>query len=71
MATTPLASLIDSVVRSRSGKSLADYVAERRSNGTGWRTIAAELTTMTGTDVSYETLRSWFRDDGATPGGTP
>lgn len=39
---------------------LEDLVLRRRSEGVSWRKIAAELRDLTGIDVTYETLRSWF-----------
>ena len=44
------------------GRSLAEYVAAKRSEGLGWRRLAAALDADTAgrVQVSYETLRSWF-----------
>lgn len=39
---------------------LEDLVADRRNRGVSWRKIANELRDLTGIDVTYETLRSWF-----------
>lgn len=54
---TPLYRLVEA----RLGRSLDDYVAERRA-GMSWRAMAADLTERTGETVTYETLRSWFAD---------
>lgn len=43
----------------RLGRSLAEYLQAARADGRDWRTIASDLTTLTGVSVSYETLRSW------------
>lgn len=42
------------------GRDLAAYVAEARSKGRDWRTMAADLSVVTGVPVSHETLRAWF-----------
>lgn len=39
---------------------LAGYVTDRRASGDSWRSIAADLREKTHTDVTHETLRSWF-----------
>jgi hypothetical protein len=43
-------------------ESLADYVAKRRADGLGWRTLSEQITEKTGVEVSYEALRAWFGD---------
>jgi len=47
------------------GRPLAEFVAERRADGTAWRRIAQDLTDATdgSLDISGESLRSWFCDD--------
>lgn len=40
---------------------LADFVANRRATNS-WTAIAAELTQVTGREVSDETVRRWFAD---------
>lgn len=42
------------------GRSLDEFVAERREAGDSWRTIAAALHTATDLTVSHETLRAWY-----------
>ncbi len=49
------------LIQVRLGRDLTQYVRERRPDA-GWRTIAADLRTITGVEVSYETLRAWFKD---------
>lgn len=49
------------LVEARLDRSLVDYVTERRAT-TSWRAMAAELTELTGVQVTYETLRGWFAD---------
>lgn len=44
------------------GGTLAEHVTDRRAAGDSWRSIAADLRTRTGTDLTHETLRSWFPD---------
>lgn len=46
----------------RLGRDLSVYIAEARRDKRGWRTIAADLSEVTGVTVSYETLRTWFTD---------
>jgi hypothetical protein len=49
------------LVEARLGRSLVEYVAERRAT-TSWRAMAADLTETAGITVTYETLRGWFAD---------
>ncbi len=49
------------LVEARLGRSLVEYVAERRAT-TSWRAMAADLTETAGIPVTYETLRGWFAD---------
>lgn len=49
------------------GRSLEEYVAERRAPLQGrpplsWRTIAAELSAEIDFEVNHESLRLWFGD---------
>lgn len=39
---------------------LAEYVTSRRTQGDSWRSIAVDIRDKTGSDVTHETLRSWF-----------
>lgn len=48
------------VVQHRLGRSLEVYVAEARKARRSWRTIATDLSAVSGTTVSWETLRAWF-----------
>jgi hypothetical protein len=50
----------------RLGRDLSAYVQEARAAGRAWRTIAADLSAITGVTVSYETVRVWFAEP-ATP----
>jgi hypothetical protein len=59
MRQTPLARLIAVQL----GQDLREYVVDARNAGKSWDTIAADLTTATGTQLSNETLRSWFKDE--------
>lgn len=60
---------LSALVEHKLGQSLRDYVVAARTPAspadrqTGWRDIASDLTTRTGVDVSWETLRSWFDDE--------
>lgn len=49
------------LIEERLDGTLADLIAARRPH-TGWRDIAAEIHTLTGVEVSWETLRTWFVD---------
>ncbi len=44
------------------GRSVADYVAERRDAGRSWRLVARDLYKATNgaVDVTHETLRGWY-----------
>jgi hypothetical protein len=44
------------------GRSLDEFVAERRTAGDSWRTIAAALREASDLSVSHETLRAWYAD---------
>lgn len=48
------------LIQLRLGRDLAQYVSDRQGSGDSWRTISADLSTLTGVHVSHETLRSWF-----------
>lgn len=50
------------LVQVRLGRDLVQYVNGRRDARDSWRTIAADLSAITGVAVSYETLRTWFDD---------
>lgn len=63
--TSPTRRLLDRTLHDQHGTGLDDWIAERRSAGAGWRTIATALAETTSIDVSHETLRSWY------PEGTP
>ena len=43
------------------GRSVYDYIAEQRANGTAWRAIANNLRDATNgaTDVTDQTVRAW------------
>ena len=43
------------------GGSLDAFVSERRQTGLSWQAIARDLTTATGTPVSDETVRRWYK----------
>lgn len=36
------------------------FVADRRARGRSWRRIAQDILEVTGVDVTYETIRSWY-----------
>lgn len=50
------------LIEARLDVSLADYVAAGLSARKSWRTLADEIETATGCQVSFETLRGWFAD---------
>jgi len=50
------------LIEARLDVSLAEYVAAGLTARKGWRTIAAEIERDTECVVSFETLRSWFKD---------
>lgn len=56
---TPLSQLLELKLDG----SLRDHIHKARAASKDWRAIAAELTEVTGVQVSYETLRSWFADE--------
>jgi hypothetical protein len=43
----------------RLGRDLSQYVTDRYPSSS-WRTIANDLTQITGVSISHETLRTWF-----------
>lgn len=47
------------LIEKRLTGTLAEFVAARRAT-TSWAAMAAELTKLTGYEVSDETLRRWF-----------
>lgn len=49
----------------RLGRDLGAYVAAARAEGRDWRTIATDLSAVTGVAVSHESLRVWFAKDAA------
>lgn len=50
------------LIEARLDCSLAEYVAAGLSARKSWRTLAADVERQTGCEVSWETLRNWFRD---------
>lgn len=40
--------------------SLDSFVHDRRTIGKSWQTIARELSTVTGIDITDESLRRWY-----------
>ena len=44
------------------GESVRAFVSRRRRHGSGWRSIAADLSDQTGVHTSHTTLRRWFGD---------
>lgn len=46
------------------GQSLDDFVLSRRADDRSWRLIARDLYERTNgqVDITYETLRSWYKD---------
>jgi hypothetical protein len=54
-------SLLYQLIEAKLPGTLADFVAARRATQP-WGAIAEELSTLTGHDVSDETLRRWFAD---------
>ncbi|MCA1842315.1 MAG: hypothetical protein LC792_03820 [Actinobacteria bacterium] len=38
------------------------FVADRRARARSWRRIAQDILEVTGVDVSFETIRSWYPD---------
>ena len=55
---SPLHRLIDAKLGGDGA--LAELVACGRVDGFSWRVISAEVRTLTGIDVTHETVRSWF-----------
>lgn len=53
------------LIQLRLGRDLAAYVGDARAQGRDWRTIAADLTAVTGVRVSHETVRAWFGREAA------
>lgn len=50
------------LIEKQLGSDLAEYVAARRP-AQSWRSIAADLGTRIGVEISYESLRLWFGDN--------
>lgn len=57
MADTP--SRLYRQIEQRMDGTLADFVAARRATQS-WRRIAEEIFEVTGVEVSWESLRTWF-----------
>lgn len=49
------------LIEERLDGTLAELIAARRPH-TSWKDIAAEVTEMSGIEVSWESLRLWFAD---------
>lgn len=47
------------LVQTRLGRDLGTYLAEARAAGRNWRQIAADLSAVTSTPVTHETVRAW------------
>lgn len=60
MAPTPTQRILDIAV---GGEGLEHFVRSRRAADRSWRLIARDLYELTGEDVTYETLRSWFPEE--------
>lgn len=43
----------------RLGRDLGTYIADARSSGRSLRQVAADLRTITGMPVTYESVRKW------------
>lgn len=54
-------SVLYQLIESRLDSTLAEYVAANKASKS-WRTMAAELSEITGVTLTYETLRQWFAD---------
>ncbi len=65
MRSTALSTLIDT----RLGGGLRDFVIKAREQGDDWRSIAAEISDLADRRVSHESLRSWFADEADLPIG--
>lgn len=63
------------LIETRLGETLADWVAERRRPDlrppASWRRLAFELSTVTGVEVTNETLRVWFGADDPADADSP
>lgn len=53
--------LIEAKFKER-GQDFATYIAGQRNTRQSWRAIAADVTRLTGVEVSNEVLRRWFND---------
>jgi len=53
----------DHVLTEQGHGSLKQWVIDRRTEGASWRTMARQLSTITGEDVLDQTLWRWFADD--------
>jgi hypothetical protein len=60
--------LLDNVLATNCGTTLAPYVATQRAAGASWRTIAADITGITGEDIDDQTLINWFVEPGTDDG---
>lgn len=57
---TPTARLLDHLLPG----GLEEFVTTRRADNVSWRRIAREVLDLTDVDISFESLRSWFAEDG-------
>jgi hypothetical protein len=60
-AASPQPSRLYRLIEERLDGTLTEFVASRRP-AASWKAMAAELTTTTGVEVSWESLRTWFAD---------
>lgn len=58
MSETP--TRLQRLIEERLDGTLADFVAQRRERGAGWRAIATDLTDKTGIEISHQGVRKWY-----------
>lgn len=59
---SPKYRLLDHLLAAKTGQSLRQYVAALRATNTSWRVIAANVSHLTGEDVSITTINDWFAE---------
>ncbi len=59
---SPKYRLVDHLLVAKTGQSLRQYVESLRASSTSWRKIAANVSQLTGEDVSITSINDWFAD---------
>lgn len=59
---SPKYRLLDHLVAAKTGMTLRQYVELQRAGRLPWRKVAANLSDLTGEDVSITTINDWFSE---------